>query len=512
MTGPVALLGLDALDVDALRQWVGEGELPVLGGLLATGVAVPTEAPPGVLVGAVWPSILTGVNPGRHGYHCWQQVRPGRYGSERHRVRDEGLGADPVWVPVGRAGRRILVVDPPHAPLVTGLPGAQLLDWGGHDSDQAPLSDPPGLAEEVLARWGRHPSWGNCNAHDRTAADHVRFRDGLVGGAATKAALVEELVDREAPDLVVCVFGEPHCIGHQSWHLHDPTSPACDATLCDEVGDPVLAVYRAVDEAVGRLLGALGPDAVVLALASHGMGTHTDPTFLLDEVLLRLDAARRFDRERRWLQRLYRSQDRAGRLGRVLERPLAALGRRHHDRYHAWCAGAGLADRRWYRQPNNEVEGGIRLNLAGREPAGIIEPREADAEMDWLVGELEQLTDESGAPVVRDVIRTRDRYHGPFVDQLPDLLVRWNRGGMKDRLSSPRIGEVHAPYTGARSGAHHGRGLLMASGPGIEPGVVSEVHPVEDVAATIAALFGLPVDGYDGTPIEAVVPAPAPAR
>jgi len=516
MTGPIALIGLDAFDVDLARPWAEAGELPVLARLLRTGVVVPTEAPAGVYVGAVWPSVATGVNPGRHGYHCWQQVRPGQYGVERHRVREQGLGAEPVWAAVGRAGHPVVVVDAPHAPLMAGLPGAQLLEWGGHDADLPPISEPAGLAEEVVATHGDHPSWGNCNAHGRDAAAWAQLSQDLVGGADARAAVTLELAGRTDADLVVCVFAESHCIGHQAWHLHDPDAPDHDPAVVAEVGDPVLAVYRAVDAALGRILDGLGPSTRALVLASHGMGTHTDPTYLLDEVLLRLEASRRFAGPRRRLQRLERTRDRLGRAGRVLDPAVEALGRRHHDQVFGWCAQARPADRLWFQQPNNEPEAGIRLNLEGREPAGRIAPADVEAETTWLIDELRQLVDADGQPVVRDVLVSRDLYHGPHVDRLPDLLVRWRRGGMKDRVSSPQVGEVHHPYQGARTGDHHPRGLLIAAGPTTTPAGVTEVHPVEDIAPTVARLFGLPVDPYDGSPIAEVVAAlgdpPPPQR
>ena len=406
----------------------------------------------------------------------------------------------------------MVVVDAPHTPLVPGLPGAQIVEWGGHDADLPPVSEPPGLVDEVLATYGAHPSWGNCNEHDRDGPGFAELRDRLVRGAADRADLVLDLVGRTGADLVVAVFAEPHCVGHQAWHLHDPDSPAHDPALVEAAGDPVLDVYRAVDRELGRILDGLGDDARVLVLASHGMGTHTDPTFLLDEVLLRLEATRRFDRSRRRVQRLTRLHRRAGPLGWALKPVADHVGRTHHEQIFGWCAAAQPADRRWFQQPNNEPEAGIRLNLLGREPQGRVRPDEVDDEVAWLIGELHELVDADGEAVVRDVIRTRDHYHGPHVDRLPDLVVRWRRGGMKDRLSSARIGEVAHPYAGARTGDHHPRGLLLASGPGVRPHSVAAVHSVSDIAPTVARLFDLPVDGYDGTPISEVVDALSPPR
>ena len=51
-----------------------------------------------------------------------------------------------------------------------------------------------------------------------------------------------------------------------------------------------------------------------------------------------------------------------------------------------------------------------------------------------------------------------------------DLLVEWNRDAPIDTVWSPATGVVTAPYLQWRTGDHHRAGLLLASGPGIEPG------------------------------------------
>lgn len=504
----VAFIGLDAFDIDVARPWAASGELPVLASLLARGRCTPTEAPPGLFTGAVWPSIWTGVDPGHHGYHCWKQIRPGTYDFELHQVSEHGLAAEPFWADLRRQGRTAVIIDPPHTAATDGLAGAQVLEWGGHDAVVPPSSIPADLIEDVLDRYGEHPSWGNCNQHGRGAAEHGEFRDRMVQGACARADLTVELYRGHRPDLLVSVFGEGHCIGHQAWHLHDPEAPDHDPDLIAEVGDPVLAVYRAVDAGLGRILDALDPGTETFVLCSHGMGTHTDPTFLLDDVLLRLEAGRRFDRPRRWLRAADRIVARArgvvdrrssgpvrvvvARTVALLVAPLVALlGRRVHERTFRWIAGAELADRRWFQQPNNEPEGAIRLNRVGREPNGIIGDDEVDAEIDWLTEALHELRDADGAPIVRDVLLSRDLYDGPCLDVLPDLLVRWHRRSrMADRVSSPRIGEIHRPYQGVRTGDHHPRGLLIRLGSDIEPGEATGTVRVERIAAEVTEALG----------------------
>ena len=50
-----------------------------------------------------------------------------------------------------------------------------------------------------------------------------------------------------------------------------------------------------------------------------------------------------------------------------------------------------LAERRWFLSPNNTVVGAVRLNLAGREPAGRISPADRPAVLRWLSQRLVEL-------------------------------------------------------------------------------------------------------------------------
>ena len=75
--------------------------------------------------------------------------------------------------------------------------------------------------------------------------------------------------------------------------------------------------------------------------------------------------------------------------------------------------------------PNGLLVSGIRLNLVGREPAGIVKPgHEADRLFDDLSRELLAIRElPTGRPVVERVVRTADLYEGPNLDRLPDVLV-----------------------------------------------------------------------------------------
>jgi hypothetical protein len=72
-------------------------------------------------------------------------------------------------------------------------------------------------------------------------------------------------------------------IGHQQWHLHDPTHPRFEAARAAALGIRSAGLSRS--DGPGRRAGQVPKDATTFVLLSHGMAAHYDGTHLLDAVL-----------------------------------------------------------------------------------------------------------------------------------------------------------------------------------------------------------------------------------
>jgi predicted AlkP superfamily phosphohydrolase/phosphomutase len=163
-----------------------------------------------------------------------------------------------------------------------------------------------------------------------------------------------------------------------------------------------------------------------------------------------------------------------------------------------WYVDGG---RRYFVVPNNDVYGGIRINVDGREPAGQVPPgREFDDVCAMLESELAAWTNlETGEPLVQRLVRIEECYSGPARPQLPDLLVEWNRRARIRAIGSPRHGRVDQDYPGPRTGDHVPGGLLVTRGPGIQPGRAPRAVSMADLAPTIAAAVDVDLPDVDGT-------------
>src|SRR5207253_2954136 len=116
----------------------------------------------------------------------------------------------------------------------------------------------------------------------------------------------------------------------------------------------------------------------------------------------------------------------------------------------------------------SDVESHIRVNLAGREPQGIVRPGEEYRTLcrDLAAG-IEALAEaETGRRVVRRVHLVEDEIGRPIGHGLPDVVVDWRPGLPVRRLESPGLGVVDVPRTDPRSGNHRPPGFLIAAGRG----------------------------------------------
>jgi len=118
----ILFIGLDAADPALLAQGCDAGWLPVLQNLRRNGAWAQVTVPRGFGDGAIWPSLFTGVNPGRHGRYFYRQLKLGTYESEDF-VQDTGFGHKPLWEYLSQADRRVAVIDivkGPHSKDING--------------------------------------------------------------------------------------------------------------------------------------------------------------------------------------------------------------------------------------------------------------------------------------------------------------------------------------------------------------------------------------------------------
>lgn len=487
----VLFIGLDAADPGLLELGCDEGWLPILRDLRRDSAWVPVSVPRGFGDGAIWPSLFFGVGPERHGRCFNRQIRPGTYVAEKF-VEDSDFRHTPLWEHLSEAERRVAIIDMVKAPLSKNLNGIQINDWTVHSRYGVPRSSPAGLISEVIARYGTDPFDGETDIpKQRTAEEYKAFRDAMIERVSAKTALCEDLLKRDSWDLFMVAFGDPHDIGHQAWQLHDPTHAAYDAQWVERFGDPVKDVYEALDRAIGRLLDRAGPQTTTVVFAGPGMGPNYSGNFLLEKVLRRIDG--RPDKDRNLIPHVI--------VSRLLPMSLRTVGEQinHAKARYSW------RQRRCFALPYNENAGAVRINVAGREPAGRVKPgADYDATCDSIARDLLEVVDAStGRPVIKEVIRVAAEYGGHYPNDFPDLLAVWRQDTPIRAVTSPKIGVVTgSPVVGARTGDHNWDCVFYAHGAAVSArGQLPDSIRVEDIAPTLASMLDFSLPDCDGLSI-----------
>lgn len=500
----VFIIGIDGATFDLVDPWVAEGRLPHLGRLMRDGARGPLESTiiPNSFPG--WTSCTTGVNPARHGIFN-ALIRKDLHEYRMSVVNSRDIRYERIWQTLSRDGYRVGVMNVPCSyppvPVNGFLVGGMLSP--SLDSD---FTHPEGLIREVVEATGDYVI--------DLRSKHIpreQMRDELLYSTEKRGAAMDYLIRTRDLDFAMLVFTETDRAQHYFWADMDPTHPAHTEERGRRFGDVIRLVYEAVDAQVGRLLETVGPDCQVYVVSDHGFGPQ--PTYVY---------VNRYLMQKGYLTSLLKETvggdirstardllDRAGLLEPVRTVRNAVFGEPE---------GAAVADLKYGQMANKRssidrivenvdwtrttayalVPRGVRINLKGREPGGIVEPADYKAVRDRLIADLEALTYPTGERVFDRVFRREEVLEGPYLELAPDVVTCMPVGVPSCHLE-PR--EVFAVNTGA-TGSHTDLGVLIAHGPGVAPGAEVSGARLMDVAPTALYALGVPLyDDMDGRPV-----------
>lgn len=510
MRQPTTLvIALDSFDSMLAQSWIGEGLLPNLAALMPRSVVADVRNPMGFQSSALWSSFAYGADPSVHGLHDGSRYfNVERYQSAHY--RPEEVDARPLWRFLSDAGKRSVIIDVPIVPSLDNANDTVVIDWLCHIPVRGSATlkletHPPELKEVVLRDYGADPLNGKmCDVHrPRTAEAQAWFRDAMVQRVRMKQALTSDLMAKDDWDFFLVSFAEAHCAGHHCWHLHDPTHEEYDPAIAATVGDPLRDVYIALDEAVGALVAQAGPSTTVMVYMTHGIQEGYTGVRLLDRILAKLNGE--LNETRNTLVANLRDMWRSLPPGaKKLIRPLYQTAR---ETFYNEGFLPHAENRKCFEIYCNERTSGIKINLVGRDPKGIVQPGvEYEALCARLISELSQIrNDGTGELLVESIMRTTDLYHGPRMTTLPDLLVTWNRHAPIHYVSSPAIGTMRHPHPTIRTGDHRPDGMLLLTGAGVSASRLNEAVNVIDLTPTLAVMCGIRPEPFQGRPLDSLL-------
>ncbi len=489
------VIGLDAGEPSLIEQWIEDGSLPHLGKLFRSGAYRRLSSCTEVSSGATWPSVVTGTNPAKHGkafYH--RQLKTGTYQLVKKYADDSQQPSFWEYLP---ADVQVCLADIPDTYPAKDFFGSMLVGWGVEGLNWKRCSRPTALFSEVEQRFGAHPLGRWYQQRPTSAAGWQALAEDIVHGTRLRNKIYSWLSQEQSWDLFFAVYAEPHWAGHFFWFLREKNHPDYDSNLAQLCGDVLLKVYQAIDVGIGQLMSQW-PDADVMVFSNTGMGPNYSGLHLMPEFFERLGLGNPRKSKKNLKPSAGHSvksmEDAVGiaaiewvkqcvpeRLWDTLTRSLLDTGKDRH-----LC--------QVFEVPS-DYSAAVRVNLKGREPKGLVNPGpEYDALLLKIETEVRKLVNaETGEPVVEDIIRVRDKYHGDCADELPDMLIRWKADHYTFALESPSIGRIESVLPDKRSGAHMPQGFLLTSGSSYQRKDELPEADIMDIAPTILTYFGQPI-------------------
>lgn len=483
------VVGLDGVGFDLLTPWVEEGRLPHLSVLLEQGAKGPLRSTIPPLTGPAWASLQTGVNPGKHGVFGWTRRRCGTYTFSV--INADDIGYPTLFELVSEAGRRVVSIGVPLTYPPRPVNGVIIPGMPTPPSDPSPTYPPEAYAEL------------------RRVSPHYRFFPECAHRYGLQAKVAELRASTRAT-----AQAARHFMAKEDWDLFFVHFQATDKAQHDlwgvkrGGGDPVLAVFQEVDHLVGDLVEtAFRMGASVVLLSDHGMGPQ-DYTFSINTWLwqagyltLKGGLSSRF---RRAAFRSGLTQRRLSRLG-LLFYPLAYRLRLATSFLDVVGEGRlakaiaslflSLGDVDWSktRAYSHADIGHLSLNLAGREPQGIVTEEESGALVDELIGRLEAVVNPStGEPLLGEVFRREEVYRGERLGEAPDIVflprdLRTIACGASGFYSN-------AMFTrSVPRASHRMEGIVVALGEPFRPRYEIEGASLLDLGPNLLYLLGCPI-------------------
>jgi predicted AlkP superfamily phosphohydrolase/phosphomutase len=293
--------------------------------------------------------------------------------------------------------------------------------------------------------------------------------------------VARSLYRAERPDLFAFYLKGPDAVGHFYWKYYDPDPEIfgdVDAREVARLGSIIPDYYELCDQLLGDFLTLLDDGTTVLIVSDHGFRAFGRPDSLI------------FDVDRLFAE-----------MGLLEFEDPAAAGDRSRRKVRMDATRAYTHEGTKIVSAFGERDRPVYLNVAGRDPQGVIEQeswREARAE---IVDRLRALRTDLGSTVFSQV-RIHEAEIG--LQQEPDLYLRVNPeiAFDYDLLLDGRplsLFDVFLWEYGNISGTHRTDGILVARGPGIRPGATVEGASLLDLTPTILHLAGIPVpDDLDG--------------
>jgi predicted AlkP superfamily phosphohydrolase/phosphomutase len=464
----VILIAWDGADWRILDPLLERGDLPNLKALIDRGQksvlksTIPTHS------WAAWPSFLTGVDPADHGVYDILETVPGTH--KAYPVTYKSIKERTFLADLTAAGKQQLLLDVPLTFPPPDISGNLIA--GGVLPKGRSVSYPANLQETLLKAGLEWPINGMSWTTYRNRPDAYLDEALSVTGRRIKAS--EWLMDNTEWDLFATVWVSVDRTQHALSNYVAPDHPDYAANSATKVGARARDVNKQLDDAIGSFLSRSKPDDLILFISDHGFQSCTRAVHM-DRLLkqfgyLEFSAANAIFGPMQWGP--------ARNAARKVYDLLGLHGKVSLPQSIDWSKSQAYTSIRTTGE-------GVSINLAGREPDGIVDPADFDKVRATIMDRLASFVDpKTGVKPVKKIYKREDVFKGKHADSAPDILMK------PAEFYSLTHAKSAIEDTDWVSGDHRMDGVIVAAGPRVQP--FTSTPMLIDMAPTILAALDAP--------------------
>jgi predicted AlkP superfamily phosphohydrolase/phosphomutase len=484
------VIGIDGATFRLIDRY--RDSLPTLSKYLNDGYAADLLSTRPDITSVAWPSFATGQNPGQTGLFDFLHRDPETLTFSLNDVREREF--DFFWEYLdGETGVASVPMVPYRSPEGFFIQGSLARVNANRITNARAIADILGDAYDY---------------HVDVSAQTGDIKSNLLNRVASREQVYCRLVEEYDLECYFMMFSAVDFAQHHFWAFTHEDHALYQPS---DHGDFLRTLYKRVDSALGEILGRLPEETNVVIVSDHGFTErHTTVNlnaFLRKEGLLSFVGSA----ESRATDLLYSAKS------LVKRTPLRHLvpesvkqnvkdqlpSQTELDEVIEWSDtiaysfGAG---------------GNVYINLEGREATGTVLESAYEAVRSRVANALRELTDpQTGESVVADITPREEVYEGPYFDQAPDLVLQSAPGYYLTAKHGTSVFERQSEPM-PNSGVHERAGILLADGPGFQPGGRG-THDIYDVAPTLVHLHEHAVpDSMDGKVIKPMVASDRPVK
>ncbi len=497
------LIGIDGATPELIERLTSTGEMPALRSLMRHGVYGRMESSVNHDPCSAWSSLLTGVNPGKHGVWALRNIVPESY--QWRMANSRMLRAPTLSQMLTDRGQEVGTVCVPMTFPAREAEWTTVAGWLAPSIEAAGFAHPDSAASLARRRLKDIP-------HDLRLGSYVaagRYEEGVelaVESMRARTALTLDLLGQKRWDFLAVNFVELDRVLRWCWHLIDRKHSDFREDVFAQHGKLIATIHRELDAQIARLVESLGPDDHLMVVSAHGTGINSRAALCLPDWLAHLGLlSYRSSAGGAW-RRLRNSIGNGidgicDFLRDILPESLRGMIP-DPDEGHAPIDADGdpwIDYERTFMIPT--PGGNLYLNHEDTFPGGTVSNGTCDRLMLDVTAKLQSAIDPASGGRPLEWAKPRERVcSGPFVNQFPHIITRWDQSrtvmGLTATGGNGRV-QVARPATGRiPSGAPSPLGILIAAGGGLRRGARIEGAKVEDVAATILHLRGESVPSY----------------